>query len=142
MIVKLEIVYTNKSKHVKQVAQDMARWAKTYAKPVQDFSHSQCVDLLVISFDSRVTKDKELIEFINSLNRNIVKNVSLVNAFYFNPKQLTKMIKLCQQADLPLMREQYSFKLNIKHLNQINPDIINGARLYIEDMINIVRNYY
>ena len=30
------------------------------------------------------------------------------------------MIKLCQETDLPLMREQYSFKLTFRQLKEID----------------------
>ena len=34
---KIEILYTNKSRHIKPVAEAMARWVKTYAKSIDDF---------------------------------------------------------------------------------------------------------
>lgn len=138
---KIEIVYTTKSKHMKTVADEMARWVKTYAKPISDFRYDHQVDLLVIGFDDSILKDKELIHFVNSLSRTQIKNVSLVNAFNFNTKKMQKMISLCQRNDLPLLREQYTFKAKRKK-GLLDQDIIDGARLYIEDMVNIVRNYY
>lgn len=138
---KIEIVYTTKSKHMKKVSDEMARWVKTYAKPISDFKNDHQVDLLVIGFDDSFFKDKELIQFVNSLSRNQIKNVSLVNAFNYNTNKMRKVITLCQQNDLPLLREQYTFKAK-RQKGLLDQNIIDGARLYIEDMVNIVRNYY
>ena len=70
------------------------------------------------------------------------RNIALVNAFYINDHKMKNMIKLCQETDLPLMREQYSFKLTFKQLKEIDQNVIDGARLYVEDMVNLVRDYY
>lgn len=139
---KIEVLYTNKSKYVKPVAESMARWVKTYAKSIDDYTSNEAIDLLVLCFDDSFLKDKELPIFIASLNRSTVKNVCLVNAFYFNNKKMRTIIELCQQADLPLMREQYSWKMTIAQLKMVDQCVIDGARLYIEDMVNIIRNYY
>ena len=45
---KIEILYTNKSRHIKPVAEAMARWVKTYAKSIDDFDDCNCIDLLII----------------------------------------------------------------------------------------------
>ena len=37
------------------------------------------------------------------------------------------MIKLCQETDLPLMREQYSFKLTFRQLKEIDQCVIDAA---------------
>ena len=42
---KIEILYTKKSKHIKPVAEAMARWVKTYAKSIDDFDDCNCIDL-------------------------------------------------------------------------------------------------
>ncbi|CCZ36469.1 putative uncharacterized protein [Coprobacillus sp. CAG:183] len=55
---------------------------------------------------------------------------------------MKNMIKLCQETDLPLMREQYSFKLTFRQLKEIDQCVIDAARLYVEDMVNLVRDYY
>lgn len=139
---KIEVLYTSKSKHVKPVAKEMARWVKTYAKNISDYCSKDSVDLMVITFDDTIFKDKELYTFIKGLDRSKVKNLALVNAFYINDKKMQMAIQLCQQTDLPLMREQYSWKLTRKQLHHTDQCVIDGARLYIEDMVNLVRNYY
>jgi hypothetical protein len=139
---KVVVLYTNKSKHVRPVAECMARWVKTYARSIEDFPKDEIIDLLVITFNDTFGKDKELYDFIATLDRSQVHNVALVNAFYINNKKMEAVISLCHQEDLPLMREQYSWKLHIKDFRQCNQGVIDGAKLYIEDMVNIIRNYY
>ena len=139
---RIEILYTSKSRHIKPVAEAMARWVKTCAKTIDDFDNCGCVDLMVIGFDDSSWKDCQLESFIKNLNRQKVRNVALFNAFYINDHKMKNMIKLCQETDLPLMREQYSFKLTFKQLKEIDQNVIDGARLYVEDMVNLVRNYY
>ena len=136
---KIDIVCTTKSKYIKCVADEMARWVKTYVHDLKDYHENECVDLLVIGFDDTLFEDKELLNFIQSLNRQRVKNVA---CFYINNKQLMQIIKLCQDQQLPLMREQYTFKMSFDQRKEINPLIIDNARLYIEDMVNVIRNYY
>lgn len=139
---KIEVLYTSKSKYVKPIADNMARWVKTYAKSIDEYSSNEVIDLLVLCFDDGFLKDKELASFIQSLDRLTVKNICLVNAFYINDKKIRSIIETCQKADLPLMREQYSWKMTIKQLKMTDQSVIDGARLYIEDMVNIIRNYY
>lgn len=139
---KVDIVYTTKSKYIKDVANEMAKWVRTYARCLNTYHENQTVDLLVIGFDDTLIEDKELISFIKSIDRNKVKNVALINCFYLNNKRLMKMIKLCQDQHLPLMREQYTFKMSFEQRKEINPTVIDNARLYIEDMVNVIRNYY
>ena len=64
------------------------------------------------------------------------------NCFFINNKRLMKVIHLCQNQQLPLMREQYTFKMSFDQRKEINPLIIDNARLYIEDMVNVIRDYY
>lgn len=139
---RIEILYTSKSRHIKPVAEAMARWVRTYAKTIDDFDDCGCVDLMIIGFDDSSWKDSQLESFIKNLNRQKVRNVALFNAFYINDHKMKNMIKLCQETDLPLMREQYSFKLTFKQLKEIDQNVIDGARLYVEDMVNLVRDYY
>ena len=107
-----------------------------------DFDDCNCIDLLIIGFDDSIWKDSQLENFIKHLNRHKVRNLALFNAFYINDHKMQNMIKLCQETDLPLMREQYSFKLTFKQLKEIDQNVIDGARLYVEDMVNLVRDYY
>ena len=139
---KIEILYTKKSRHIEPVAEAMARWVKTYAKTIGDYEDCGCVDLMIIGFDDSSIKDSQLEEFIKKLNRQKVHNIALVSAFYINDHKMRKMIKLCQESDLPLMREQYMFKFTFKQFKEIDQHVIDGARLYIEDMVNLIRDYY
>jgi hypothetical protein len=140
---RVEIVYTQHCKDAKLLAEDMARYARTYAKPIKNFDSHQCVDLLVIGFEEYFClKDKELEDFIKSLSREKVKNVALFNLFCFNNKQMDKIITLCQNQDLPLMRETYSCKKGIRSKHYLADDILSGGRIYIEDMVNICIHYY
>ena len=123
---KIDIVYTTKSKYIKCVADEMARWVKTHAQDLNHYHSDHDVDLLVIGFDDTLFEDKQLLEFIQSLSRQNVKNLALIN----------------QNQQLPLMREQYTFKMSFDQRKEINPLIIDNARLYIEDMVNVIRNYY
>ena len=49
---------------------------------------------------------------------------------------------LCMRQDLPLMREQYCCKLPIELKCQLSDNAINGGIVYVNDMINICRDYY
>lgn len=139
---KVDIVYSPKSKYIKNVAYEMAKWAKTSARSLRGYKNEKPSDLLVICFDNTLLADKELLDFIDSLSRTQVKNLAIVNCFYVNNKKLLKIIKLCQDHHLPLMREQYTFKMTFDQRKEIHPTVIDNARLYIEDMINIIRDYY
>ena len=55
---KIDIVYTTKSKYIKCVADEMARWVKTYAQDLNHYHSDHDVDLLVIGFDDTLFKDK------------------------------------------------------------------------------------
>jgi hypothetical protein len=140
---KVRVVYTSHCKDTKLLAEDMARYAKTYARSLEDFDFKEEIDLLVIGFeDYPCIKDKELEAFISKLKRKYIKNLALFNMFYFSNKQMEKTIRLCQINDLPLMRETYSCKRHLLPQNKIDNDLLEGGRLYIEDMITICRSYY
>lgn len=140
---KIAVVYSKRCTETKLLAEDMARYAKTYARPLSDFHHDEDVDLLVIGFEEYLClKDKELEEFISHLSRLHIKNVALFNMFCINNKQMDKIISLCQKQDLPLLRETYSCKKGIRPKLILNDDVISGGRVYIEDMINICYHYY
>lgn len=139
---KVDIVYSSKSKYIKKVAFEMAKWVRTSACSLQIYKDDKPSDLLVICFDNTLFEDKELVNFIESLSRSQVKNLAIVNCFFINNKKLLKVIKLCQDQHLPLMRQQYTFKMTFNQRKEIHPTVIDNARLYIEDMINIVRDYY
>lgn len=141
---KVQVVYTTHCKDAKLLAEDMARYARTYAKPITEFDFEEDIDLLVIGFEEYPCfKDKELETFIHQLSRNHIKNLALFNLFYFNAKQMDHVITLCQKQDLPLMRETYSCKKRkLRQQYMLNDDIISGGRVYIEDMVNICIHYY
>ena len=138
---KVVVVYSQKCKETKLLAEDMARYARTYARPLSDYSFQEDVDLLVIGFEEHFFKDKELEDFISHLSRKHVKNVALFNMFCVNNKQMDKMIELCQKQDLPLMRETYSCKKGVRSQLVLNDDVLSGGRIYIEDMMNICCHY-
>lgn len=140
---KVKVVYTSHCKDAKLLAEDIARYAKTYAQPINNFNFYEEIDLLVIGFDDYFClKDKELEEFITKLKRQYIKNVALFNMFCFSNKKMEKAIELCQKNYLPLMRETYSSKRKLRRQNRLTIDTIEGGRLYILDMITICRNYY
>lgn len=140
---KVVVVYTSHCKDAKILAEDMARYARTYARPISDFDFQEDIDLLVLGFEEYLCfKDKELEQFIQSLSRNHVKNLALFNLFCFREKLMDKAIDMCRQQDLPLMRETYSCKKPLKHRCILSDDIISGGRVYIEDMVNICNHYY
>lgn len=140
---KVQVVYTEHCKNAKHLAEDMARYVRTYAKPINEFDFHEDVDLLVIGFEEYPCfKDKELEEFISKLSRQHIKNLALFNMFCFKNKEMDKAIKLCQKNDLPLMRETYSCKKRLKTKQILDDDMISGAREYIEDMVNICIHYY
>lgn len=140
---KVQVVYTTHCKDAKILADDMARYARTYAKPLTDFDFHEDIDLLVIGFEEYpCLKDKELEKFISQLSREHIHNLALFNLFCFKEKQMNQVIQLCQKADLPLMRETYSCKKSLKRKGVLNDDIISGGRVYIEDMVNLCLHYY
>ena len=85
---KIDIVYTTKSKYIKCVADEMARWVKTHAQDLNHYHSDHDVDLLVIGFDDTLFEDKQLLEFIQSLSRQNVKNLALINCFFINNKSI------------------------------------------------------
>ena len=137
------VVYTSHCKESKLLAEDMARYVRTYARPMKDFDFNEDVDLLVIGFEEYLSlRDKELDSFIHRLSRHHIKNLALFNMFFLRTNQMNKVISLCQKQDLPLMRETYSCKRGLKPKLILNDDVISGGRVYIEDMVNICRDYY
>ena len=140
---KIQVIYTTHCKDAKLLAEDMARYVKTYAKPLQEFDFNEDIDLLVIGFEEYPCfKDKELEIFISQLSHEHIKNIALFNIFCLRSKQMEKVIQLCQKQDLPLMRETYSCKRGMIKKPCLDDDMISGARCYIEDMVNICINYY
>lgn len=141
---KIKILYTNRSEKTKILADEMARWVKTHAEKLNDSTlQDEVLDLLVIGFDSTLFfKEKKLEEYLYSLDREHVKNIAFFNVYYLTNQQLKKIIKICQEKHLPLMREQYTCKVRIGKNKGLDRTTIEGARLFIEDMVNIVRDYY
>lgn len=140
---KVVVVYTTHCKDAKLLAQDMARYAKTYARPIEQFDFNENIDLLVVGFEEYPCfKDKELETFISNLSREHIKNLALFNLFCFKNNDMEKIIKLCQKQDLPLMRETYSCKKGMRRKKCLSDDILSGGRIYIEDMVNLCLHYY
>ena len=140
---KVVVVYSECCKETKLLAEDMARYAKTYARPLSSFDFDEDVDLLVVGFEDNLWfKDKEVEMFVSHLSRDHIKNIALFNMFNVTNKQMDHMITLCQQQNLPLMRETYSCKKGLKSKPIVNDDALSGGRLYIEDMVNICCHYY
>ena len=125
----IAIVYSHTSKYAHILASQMAKTARTQAISFQDFDFHAHVDLLVLGFDCPCFgKPKEVEQFIMQLDRRYVKNIALSD--------------LCMKQDLPLMREQYCCKLPIELHAHLSDNAINGGVIYVDDMINICRNYY
>lgn len=140
---RVQVVYATHCKEAKLLAEDMARYARTYAKPMTDFNFHEEIDLLVIGFEEYpCLKDKELEEFICKLSRQYIRNVALFNLFCLKNKQMDQIIELCQKQDLPLMRETYSCKKGLLSKCVLSDDIISDGRTYIEDMVNVCNHYY
>lgn len=140
---KVQVVYTTHCKDAKLLAEDIARYARTYARPTTEFNFDEDIDLLVLGFEEYpCVKDKELEEFICRLSRQHVHNLALFNLVCFKNKQMDKIIELCQKQDLPLMRETYSCKKSLKTKHCLDDDVVSGGRIYIEDMVNICNHYY
>ena len=139
----IAIVYSHTSKYAEELATQMAKAARTQAIPFQDFDFHAHVDLLVLGFDCPCFgKPKEVEQFIKGLDRHYVKNIALFSTFMFSSKALVDMSVLCMKQDLPLMREQYCCKLPIELNCHLSDNAINGGIVYIDDMINICRDYY
>lgn len=140
---RVQVVYTTHCKEAKLLAEDMARYARTYAKPMTDFDFHEEIDLLVIGFEEYpCLKDKELEEFICKLSRQYIRNVALFNLFCLKNKQMDQIIELCQKQDLPLMRETYSCKKSLFPKCVLSDDMLSDGRTYIEDMVNVCNHYY
>lgn len=139
----IAIVYSHTSKYAEKLATQMAKAARTQAIPFQDFDFHAHVDLLVLGFDCPCFgKPKEVEQFIKGLDRHYVKNIALFSTFMFSSKALDEISDLCMKQDLPLMREQYCCKLPIELKCQLSDNAINGGIVYVDDMINICRDYY
>ena len=139
----IAIVYSHTSKYAEELATQMAKAARTQAIPFQDLDFHAHVDLLVLGFDCpRFGKPKEVEQFIKGLDRHYVKNIALFSTFMFSSKALDDMSDLCMKQDLPLMREQYCCKLPMELHCHLSDNAINGGIVYIDDMINICRDYY
>ena len=139
----VRVVYTSHCKEARKLAEDMARYVRTHAIPISEYDFHENVDLLVVGFEEYLCfKDSELESFLSQVSRQYVKNVALFNVFHFKTKDMDKTIKMCQKYDLPLLRETYSCRKDLKNCQCQCDDMISGARNYIEDMVNICNHYY
>ncbi|BBH26908.1 hypothetical protein [Intestinibaculum porci] len=136
------VVYFGK-KCTADLADDIAREARTHAITPDEYDFDSQVDLLLIGFSCFANghkQRKEIHDFISRLDRDHVKNVSLFSLFTFKNGLLDYTIKEIQKQDLPLLRDQYECKVPMKMA--ITDNILQGARVYVNDMITIVNNYY
>lgn len=136
------VVYFGK-KATAALADDIAREARTHAITPDEYDFNDHVDLLLIGFNclSNGHKLKKQIHaFISQLDREHVKNVSLFSLFTFKNGLLDYTMKQIQKQDLPLLRDQYECKVPMKM--EVTDNMLQGARVYVNDMITIVNNYY
>lgn len=138
----IKIVYSHKTPYIETIANELARYLNVRASKMKDFEFDDKIDLLIISFGDGFGKDKELECFMQKVNRDQVKNVIFITGYYFNNKKLKSTVDLAYKYDVPLMRQQYCFKQSLFKRNEIETDVIDDARVYLEDMVNIVRDYY
>lgn len=138
------IVKIGHSMNLEKLAQNMAQIARTNPLSPEEFDHDEVIDLLVVGFDGSPLghKQKKLTEFISSLDRQHIKNIALFSSFIVSNRFMKTAIKLCEEANLPLMREQFCCRFPLKCGIATLEDAMDGAKGYIEDMITIVRNYY
>ncbi len=138
----IRIVYSHKTPYIETIANELARYLKVRATKMDDFEFDEPVDLLIVAFGDSFLKDKDLEEFMSQIDRSSVHNVIFVTGYYFNNKKLKSAVDLAYKYDVPLMRQQYCFKQSLFKRNEIETDVIDDARVYLEDMVNIVRDYY
>ncbi len=138
----IKIVYSHKTPYIETIANELARYLKVRATKMDDFEFDEPVDLLIVAFGDSFLKDKDLEEFMSQIDRSSVHNVIFVTGYYFNNKKLKSAVDLAYKYDVPLMRQQYCFKQSLFKRNEIETDVIDDARVYLEDMVNIVRDYY
>lgn len=138
----IRIVYSHKTPYIETIANELARYLKVRATKMDDFEFDEPVDLLIVAFGDSFLKDKDLEEFMSKIDRGNVHNVIFVTGYYFNNKKLKSAVDLAYKYDVPLMRQQYCFKQSLFKRNEIETDVIDDARVYLEDMVNIVRDYY
>ncbi len=139
---EIVIIYSSKLKSVETVAKSMANFTHTHARKMGDYPSKQTIDLLVVVFSDTLFRDRELYDFLAQTNRNTVRNVALVNAFYRTNKKMHDVIAYCHQKNLPLMREHYSWKQSRGFHFSREKEVVDGALLYLADMIQVIEGYY
>lgn len=125
------------------LADDIAREAKTHAITAGEFDFHDHLDLLLIGFDCFAQGHKlkkEIHQFISQLDRDHVRNVSLFSLFTFKNGLLDYVVEECRNQNLPLLRDSYECKVPLKM--DLNDSILQGARVYVDDMMTIVNHYY
>lgn len=138
------IVKIGRSSNLEQVAQNMASTAQTNSLTPEEFDIHEVVDLLVVGFDANPFghKEKRIREFISQLDRQHIKNIALFSAYSLSNRMMKSIVQLCEDRNLPLMREQFCCRFPFKANREVLQNAIDDARDYIEDMITICRNYY
>jgi len=138
----IAVVCIGRNKHVFELAQSIADAAHTNVFEISSYNRRQVVDLLLLGFDATmVGKKKEVVDFIEGLDRNHVHNIALFSLYNLSNKFMEQAIEKCAQKQLPLMREQYCFKASLL-MKTLPLEAAEAARLYAQDMINICNNYY
>ena len=138
---KVGIVYPNKSLSSKLLAEDLSKEITTYPRLMNDFNYDESFDYLVIIYEQSLNS-KQVKSFINQLSRNHIKNMSLCYMYKISDKHVHKMVDLCHQQDIPLMRELYTCKIPFIQKPYLQEEILSHARTYMNDMITIIHNYY
>ncbi|MBO6046523.1 MAG: hypothetical protein J6P61_02110 [Erysipelotrichaceae bacterium] len=138
----IAVVCIGRSKTVYDLAQSIADAAHTNVFDSGEFNHQQVVDLLLLGFDATIIgKKKEVLKFINDLKPDNVRNVALFSLYNLSNKLMDEAITNCTNHRLPLMREQYCCHIT-PFTKSLPEEFKEAARLYTQDMINVVINYY
>jgi flavodoxin len=128
---------------VSQLADDLAREARTHAMTPHDYDFCDEVDLLMIGCQCLMSghkHKKEIHDFISHLDPSKIKNVAVFSLFTFKNGLLNYTVKEIVDHDLPLLRDQYECKIPMR--SEITDNMLQGARVYVDDMMTVVNNYY
>ena len=72
---KVQVVYTTHCKDAKLLAEDIARYARTYARPTTEFNFDEDIDLLVLGFEEYpCVKDKDCLLYTSEIADVFVQN--------------------------------------------------------------------
>ena len=85
-------------------------------------------------------REREVFSFLSRLNREYINNVALFSVYSHSNKMMKHVVSYCQKQDLPLLRDLYSVQVSFS--KELPPSVLQGGRVYVDDMVNIVNNYY